>query len=119
MARFSPSASVTVPWMRRKPLAVATMVYVPAATSNLKVPSGLALTAATKFSSGSYKRTVTTLDAITCPVRTAPFIGVAVGETMGVEVNVGVGDSMGVEVCVTVGVRDSTGVAVGTNASHI
>src|SRR4026209_381618 len=110
MARTSSSASVIEPWMRRNPLAVATMVYIPAATSNLNVPSGLALTAATKFSSGSYKRTVTTLDAITSPVRTAPEIGVAVDVTMDVDVNVGVNDSAGVGVNVAKDVGVSVGV---------
>ena len=87
-------------------MAVAMTVYVSAVTSNLNVPSGFALTTATKFSSRSNKRTVTTRDAITWPVRAAPEVCVPVGETMGV------GDPPGVEV--TVGVLDPSEVDVGS-----
>jgi hypothetical protein len=94
-------------------------VYVPAGTSNLNVPSGFALTAATKFSARSNKRTVTTRDAITCPVSTAPEVCVPVGET------IGVGESTGVEVIVgvmnplDVDVDSTVGVAVGEDDNHL
>lgn len=95
-------------------------------TSSLNDPSGFALTDATKVSPRSYNRTVTTFEAITCPVTAAPelvvavgcgngvnvWLGIAeavgVGEPAGIDVNVGVGDPAGMDVIVGVAVGAAT-----------
>ena len=107
--------------MRRNPFAVATMLYVPAGASSLNVPSGFALTDATKLSLRSYNRTVTTFEAITCPVTAAPGPAVAVGGDdvnvcMGISVTVGVGDPAGTDV--NVGVGDPAGMEVNVGVGN-
>ena len=105
-----PAVSATGPWALRNPLADAAMLYVPAGTVRLNVPSGLAVTDAASELSALYKPTVTGLLARTCPVSVAA--GSGVGEATGVDVNVGVGETSGVNVCEAVGVGDSIGVDV-------
>ena len=103
-----PEVRVTDPCALRKPLATASMLYVPAGAVRLKVPSGFAATDATTELFTSNRLTVTGLLASTCPVNEPT--GKGVGDASGVNVNVGVGETSGVKV--KVGVGDSAGVDV-------
>ncbi len=84
----------------------------------LNVPSTLAVTEVTSVSVASYKLTVTTSLASTCPASVPELEGgsVAVDDPIGVAVcvceAVAVGDSLGVDAV-------KVGVAVGGNASHV
>jgi hypothetical protein len=79
-----PLVSVTGPCALRKPSADATTVYEPGLKFKLKVPSGFAGIVAARLLSRLYKRIVTGLLAITCPVSW-------VGALTVVAVTVGVG----------------------------
>lgn len=104
-----PAVNVVEPWLLRKPLAMATTVYVPGGAFKLNVPFVFAVTEVTSALVASYRPTVTGLLASTCPVSMPCVAGVEVGVAVsaGVEVEVGVGVSAVVE-----------GVGVG-NVSHV